>query len=172
MRSAAARPWSTPAPDSVLQPRPWPLPAHRDFDAEQDAADVLWATDLRPLPTTAIQWRTPGAAAGFEDLWCLPEEAHWGDFFAEQVPKLQALGWVVAVQPGFAHFSVPVQRWRLVVDPATARSRRARTGRAAGRASAAAVGDAPIRRGRARGCSAWGSRSKVNCSIWRRCWPI
>ena len=112
-------PWSTPAPDSVLQQRPWPAPPHRDFSAEQDAADVLWATALRPLPPTGIQWRTPTAAAGFEDLWCLPEEAHWGDFFAEQVPKLQARGWTVAVQPGFAHLSVPVQRWRLVIDPAT-----------------------------------------------------
>jgi superfamily II DNA or RNA helicase len=111
--------WSTPAPDSVLQPRPWPVPAHRDLGAEQAAADVLWATDLRPLPARYIQWRSPEAAAGIEDLWCLREEAHWADFFADVVPKLQAQGWVINVQPGFAHFSVPVQRWRLVVNPAT-----------------------------------------------------
>jgi superfamily II DNA or RNA helicase len=116
---SSATPWSTPAPGSVLQPRPWPVPPHRDLGAEQQAADQLFATALRPLPTRSIQWRTPEAAAGFDDLWCLPEEAHYGDFFAEVVPRLQAQGWAIAVRPGFAHFSVPVQRWRLVVDPAT-----------------------------------------------------
>ena len=112
-------PWSTPAPTSVLQPRPWPVPPHRDLGAEQQAADQLFSTALRPLPPRSIQWRTPEAAAGFHDLWCLPEEAHYADFFAEVVPRLQAQGWAIAVQPGFAHFSVPVQRWRLVLDPAT-----------------------------------------------------
>jgi superfamily II DNA or RNA helicase len=112
-------PWSTPAPSSVLQPRPWPVPPHRDLGAEQQAADQLFATALRPLPSRSIQWRTPDAAAGFDNLWSLPEEAHYADFFAEVVPKLQAQGWTIAVQPGFAHFSVPVQRWRLVLDPAT-----------------------------------------------------
>ena len=114
-----ATPWATPAPSSVLQARPWPIPPHRDMGAEQQAADQLFATALRPLPARSIQWRTPEAAAGHEDLWCLPEEAHYADFFAEVVPKLQARGWTIAVQPGFAHFSVPVQRWRLVLDPAT-----------------------------------------------------
>ena len=46
----AGAPWSTPAPTSVLQPRPWPVPPHRDLGAEQAAADTLWATALRPLP--------------------------------------------------------------------------------------------------------------------------
>ena len=112
-------PWATPAPTSVLQPRPWPVPPHRDLGAEQQAADQLFATHLRPLPPRSIQWRTPEAGAGFDNLWCLPEEAHYADFFAEVVPKLQARGWTIAVQPGFAHFSVQVQRWRLVLDPAT-----------------------------------------------------
>ncbi len=116
---ASGAPWATPAPTSVLQPRPWPVPPHRDLGAEQQAADQLFATELRPLPARSIQWRTPEAAAGFDNLWCLPEEAHYADFFAEGVPKLQARGWTIAVQPGFAHFSVPVQRWRLVLDPAS-----------------------------------------------------
>jgi superfamily II DNA or RNA helicase len=111
--------WATPAPTSVLQPRPWPVPAHRDLGAEQAAADVLWATALRPLPAGAIQWRSPEAAAGHDDLWCLPEEAHWSDFFADAVPRLQAQGWGIAVLPGFAHLSVPVQAWRLRLDPAS-----------------------------------------------------
>jgi superfamily II DNA or RNA helicase len=111
------RQWATPAPTSVLQPRPWPVPAHRDLAAEQTAADGLWATSLRPLPPSAVQWRSPEAAVGHDDLWCLPEEAQWPDFFAEVVPRLQAQGWTVAVQPGFAHLSVPVQAWRLRLDP-------------------------------------------------------
>ena len=111
--------WVTPAPTSVLQPRPWPVPAHRDLGAEQAAADTLWATALRPLPAASIQWRSPEAAADHHDLWCLPEEAHWSDFFADAVPRLQAQGWAIAVLPGFAHLSVPVQAWRLRLDPAT-----------------------------------------------------
>ena len=114
-------PWSTPAPRSVLHTRPWPVPAHRDLEAEALAGDQLWATALRPLPAPALQWRTPAAAAAAdgEALWALPEEAQYADFWAEQVPRLQALGWAIVVQPGFAHYSVPVQRWRLIVDPAS-----------------------------------------------------
>ena len=114
-----ALPWATPAPTSVLQPRPWPVPPHRELGAEQAAADTLWATALRPLPTSALQWRSPELAAGHVDLWCLPEEAHWADFFAERVPQLQAHGWVIAVLPGFAHLSVPVHAWRIRLDPAS-----------------------------------------------------
>ena len=35
------------------------------------------------------------------------------------MPRLQALGWSIVVQPGFAHQSVTVDRWRLVIDRAT-----------------------------------------------------
>jgi superfamily II DNA or RNA helicase len=116
-RRPAVAPWSTPAPAGVLHVRPWPVPAGRDLAAEDDARDALWSTDLRPLPPQAVQWRSPEAAAGREDLWSLPEESHYADFWAEEVPRLQAAGWQVLVEPGFAHFSVPVERWRLVFDP-------------------------------------------------------
>ena len=110
--------WRQVAPALRDAPLPWPAPPHRDAQAETRAQDELWTTPLRPLPARALQWRTPAAAAGLEDLWTLPEEGQWSDFFAEQLPRLQAAGWQVVVMPGFAHFSVPVQRWRLLIDAA------------------------------------------------------
>jgi hypothetical protein len=116
-RSATGTPWATPAPTTVLNTTPWPVPPHRDLAAEAQARDALFATALRPLPARAVQWRTPQAGAGFDDLWALPEEAACADFWADEVPRLQTLGWQVVVLPGFAHQSVPVQRWRLLIDP-------------------------------------------------------
>ena len=120
--------WETPAPTRVLNTRPKPtvllrgawnerVLMQRNLSAEADASDALWASGLRPLPAQALQWRTKEAAHGHEDLWSLPEEARFGDFWAEQVPKLQAQAWAIVVQPGFAHQSVAVDRWRIVVNP-------------------------------------------------------
>jgi SNF2-related domain len=92
---------------------------HRDRAAEADAADALWASGLRPLPSQAFQWRAPEAAEGHEHLWSLAEEAMFSAFWADQVPRLQGLGWLIVVRPGFAHQSLPVDRWRLVVEPHT-----------------------------------------------------
>jgi superfamily II DNA or RNA helicase len=114
---ASGAPWSTPAPATLLNTMPWPPPAHRDAAAEAAARDALWATALRPLPARALQWRAPEAADGFDDLWSLPEEGQWPDFMAEVVPRLQALDWQVVVEPGFAHQVLPVQRWKLKVEP-------------------------------------------------------
>ena len=123
--------WDAPAPTRVLNTRPpstqllrgaWDqrVMMRRDLSAEADAADALWASGLRPLPMSAIQWRNREAGDEHaEPLWSLPNEAQFGDFWAEQVPKLQALGWSIVVQPGFAHLSVPVDRWRVVIDPDT-----------------------------------------------------
>ncbi|MEW6706244.1 MAG: DEAD/DEAH box helicase [Pseudomonadota bacterium] len=122
--------WETPAPQRVLNTRPKPTELLRgawservlllrDLAAESDARDALWASGLRPLPPEALQWRRPEAAEGHEPLWSLAEEPHFGDFWAEQVPRLQAAGWQIVVRPGFAHQSVPVDKWRLVIDPAT-----------------------------------------------------
>lgn len=121
--------WDTPAPTRVLNTRPKPTELLRgawservlllrDLAAEADARDALWASGLRPLPGEALQWRRPEAADGHESLWSLAEESHFGDFWAEQVPRLQAAGWQIVVRPGFAHESVPVQKWRLVIDAA------------------------------------------------------
>ncbi len=126
--------WDTPAPARLLGRRPaatellrgaWDqrVLLQRDLSAEADARDALWGTGLRPLPSTALQWRSAAAAEGHEGLWTLPEEAQFGDFFADQVPRLQARGWQVVVRPGFAHQSVPVAAWRLVIDPDTGAER-------------------------------------------------
>ncbi len=120
--------WETPAPTRVLNTRPKPTELLRgawhervlllrDIAAETDARDALWASGLRPLPGEALQWRRPEAAEGHDSLWSLAEESHFGDFWTEQVPRLQAAGWQIVVRPGFAHESVPVQKWRLVIDP-------------------------------------------------------
>lgn len=122
--------WDTPAPTRVLNTRPKPAELlrgpwgervlmQRDLAAEADARDALFASGLRPLPTQALQWRTREAAEGHDGLWSLPEENQFGDFWAERVPKLQAQGWSIVVRPGFAHQSVPVDAWRLVIDPDT-----------------------------------------------------
>lgn len=121
--------WETPVPSRMLNTRPKPTELLRgawdarvlllrDLAAEADARDALWASGLRPLPAEALQWRRPEAAEGHEALWSLAEESHFGDFWAEQVPRLQAAGWQIVVRPGFAHESVPVQKWRLVIDAA------------------------------------------------------
>ena len=122
--------WETSAPTKVLNSRPpstqllrgaWDqrVTMRRDLAAEADAGDALWASGLRPLSPQAIQWRHREAGQDHAELWSLPHEAQFGDFWAEQVPRFHALGWSVVVQPGFAHLSVPVDRWRLLIDPAT-----------------------------------------------------
>ena len=122
--------WETPAPTRVLNTRPKPTQLlrgawnervllQRDLPAEADARDALAATGLRPLPMRAIQWRDHETGIGHGELWSLAEESQFGDFWAEQVPRLRAAGWSVIVQPGFAHLTVPVERWHLVVDPVT-----------------------------------------------------
>jgi superfamily II DNA or RNA helicase len=87
---------------------------------EGEDTALLTAGGLKPLPAAAVQWRhrrlAQAQAASQGPLWSLAEEAHWGDWWEEQVPVLQAAGWRIAVGPGFAHFSAPVQRWRLSLD--------------------------------------------------------
>jgi superfamily II DNA or RNA helicase len=130
--TAAGLKWETPAPTRPATGRPKPAAQatellrgawndrvllQRNPGAEADASDALWASGLRPLPMDAVQWRSRDAVLGHESLWSLPEEAHFGDYWAEQIPKLQALAWLIVVQPGFAHQSVTVDRWKLVIDP-------------------------------------------------------
>ncbi|MDB5846884.1 MAG: ATP-dependent helicase, partial [Rhodoferax sp.] len=80
---------------------------------------TLRALGLHPVPADAWQWRSADVAQDHVGSWTLAQEAQFGDFWADQVPRLRALGWSVVVRPGFAHHSVPVQAWRLVVSPAT-----------------------------------------------------
>ena len=122
--------WHTPAPTSVLNSRPPAiqelfdtggpvLRMQRNLAAEADAMDRVWDLGLIPVDANKLQWRHRAAAATLGPVWTLAQEAHFGDFWAEQIPKLRAEGWSVVVQPGFAHESVPVQRWKLHIAPDT-----------------------------------------------------
>ncbi|AEK60035.1 DEAD/DEAH box helicase [Collimonas fungivorans] len=125
--------WETAAPTALLNRRP---PSSqtvedeqgrrlllRDLGAEADALDLVWDLGLYPLPADTLQWRTDiaaqDAAQTLDSLWTLVQEDFFGDFWAEQLPGLQAKGWAIVVRPGFAHESVPVDAWRLIVNPAT-----------------------------------------------------
>lgn len=119
--------WIIPAPTSILNRRPASARfledetgrrmLLRDFDAEAEAQDAVWELGLHPLRLETLQWRGAPVADLIGPYWSLVQEAHFGDFWALTVPTLQAKGWSVVVQPGFAHESVPVQRWRMLVAP-------------------------------------------------------
>ncbi|MFT7723492.1 MAG: DEAD/DEAH box helicase [Roseateles sp.] len=83
--------------------------ARRDADAEQ----ALLKLGLVALDPALLQWRGAPLALGGESLWTLLQEDFFGDFHAEQVPALQALGWRVTTEPGFAHHSQAVSGWQL-----------------------------------------------------------
>nr|HRM00640.1 ATP-dependent helicase [Acidovorax sp.] len=129
-RTESGAEWETPAPTSVLTARPAPvqelfdtggpvLHLQRDLAAEADAMDRVWDLGLVPVDPKHLQWRHRAAAATLGPVWTLAQEAHFGDFWAEQIPQLRAEGWSVRVHPGFAHESVPVQRWKLHLAPDT-----------------------------------------------------
>ncbi|WP_291517155.1 DEAD/DEAH box helicase [Acidovorax sp.] len=122
--------WHTPAPTSILNARPAVVQElfdtggpvvrmQRNLAAEADAMDRVWDLGLVPVDATKLQWRHRAAAATLGPVWTLPQEAHFGDFWAEQIPRLRAEGWSVVARPGFAHESVPVQRWKLIIAPDT-----------------------------------------------------
>ncbi|MES2581419.1 MAG: DEAD/DEAH box helicase [Pseudomonadota bacterium] len=122
--------WETPAPTSILNSRPPAVQElfdtggpvvrmQRDLSAEADAMDRVWDMGFVPLAAGSFQWRSREHIPALGSVWTLPQEEFFGDFWADQVPALQALGWAVVVKPGFAHESVPVQRWKLVVSPDT-----------------------------------------------------
>ncbi|WP_394788586.1 DEAD/DEAH box helicase [Rhodoferax sp.] len=122
--------WQIPAPTSILNNRPAAvqelfdtggpvLKMRRDLAAEADAMDLVWDMGFVPLDPTSFQWRSRDHSPLTGPVWTLPQEAFFGDFWADQVPQLQAQGWSVVVKPGFVHESVPVQRWKLVVSPDT-----------------------------------------------------
>ena len=122
--------WQTPAPTSILNARPAPVQdlfdtggpvvrMQRNLGAEADAMDRVWDLGLIPVDAAKLQWRHRAAATTLGPVWTLAQEAHFGDFWAEQIPQLRAEGWSVVVQPGFAHESVPVLRWKLLIAPDT-----------------------------------------------------
>ncbi|WP_211443133.1 DEAD/DEAH box helicase [Collimonas humicola] len=125
--------WETAAPTTLLNRRPASSQTVendkgqrllvRDLGAEADALDLVWDLGLHPLPSDTLQWRNEkaeqDAAVRLASLWTLVQEDFFGDFWAEQLPDLQAKGWSIVVHPGFAHESVPVDAWHLTISPAT-----------------------------------------------------
>ncbi|QRX82735.1 DEAD/DEAH box helicase [Glaciimonas sp. PAMC28666] len=121
--------WETPAPTALINRRPkssqfaendggQPL-LRRDLAAEADALDRVWDAGLYPLPGENLQWRTDKEGEEFNALWTLVQEEFFGDFWADQLPVLQAEGWSVVVHPGFAHESVTVDAWHLTLSTET-----------------------------------------------------
>lgn len=124
------RRFEMPAPSSVLnsrgpatqqvldtQGREWRL--RRDRAGEADALDAVWAAGLQPVPTESLQWRAHDVTRPAGPLWTLVREDFFGDFWADVVPQWQAQGWAIVVRPGFAHETLQVDAWRLVIDPAS-----------------------------------------------------
>ena len=129
-QTAAGDRWHTPAPQSILNGRAAAVEElfdtggpvvrmRRDLMAEADAMDQVWDMGFVPLAEESFQWRSRRHSPALGPVWTLPQEAFFGDFWADQVPALQAQGWSVVVKPGFAHESVPVERWKLVLSPET-----------------------------------------------------
>ncbi|WP_310333164.1 DEAD/DEAH box helicase [Roseateles asaccharophilus] len=83
--------------------------ARRDADAEQ----ILLKQGLIALDPALLQWRGAPLPLGGASLWTLVQEEFFGDFHAEAVPELQAQGWQITTEPGFAHHSQFVSGWQL-----------------------------------------------------------
>ena len=121
-RAAEGLAWETPAPRSLLNSRPaateliGPRRIARDLRAEAEARDQLWNLGLLPLDESLLQWRSPSAALGLDHLWTLVQEEFFGAFWTERVPELQAQGWAIAVQPGFAHRPVQAEGWKVKIE--------------------------------------------------------
>ncbi len=93
----------------------WPSPPSPNAQAAAKAR--LLASGLQPLPADALQWRGGVSPLGQVALWSLLREADFGDYWAEQLPVLQAEGWQIELQPGFAHASLPVSGWQIKLEP-------------------------------------------------------
>ncbi len=123
--------WQTAAPQSLLNSRPPALQAvdgrwlARDRAAEAEACEQLWASGLLPLPAAALQWRdTSVQPAASGPGWTLIQEEQFGAFWLEQVPALQAQGWLVEALPGFAHWPVELEQVQLRIAPLALPQRR------------------------------------------------
>ncbi|MGQ3051589.1 MAG: DEAD/DEAH box helicase, partial [Roseateles sp.] len=85
--------------------------------ADVQAEAALLARGLVPLDTRLLQWRGDPQPLG-ASLWTLVQEEFFGDFHADKVPELLALGWQITTAPGFAHHSRAVSGWQLGLSEA------------------------------------------------------
>ncbi|MBB3214108.1 superfamily II DNA or RNA helicase [Herbaspirillum sp. Sphag1AN] len=120
--------WETPAPVTLMTVAPaasqelqdehgqrWLI--QRDLAAEAAALELILSHGMHALHEGAIQWRGVALSNLPASLWSLVQEEHFSDFWADVVPLLQQQGWRIVVSPGFAHESVNVDAWRLIVSP-------------------------------------------------------
>jgi hypothetical protein len=127
-QAGAGLQWETEAPVSLMDqsaaatqllftPQGRQVVMRRNLHAEVDALEAIQAAGLLPLPADALQWRADDMATLHAQLWSMLLENNFGDFWADRVPELQEQGWSIVVRPGFAHESVPVEAWRVIVSP-------------------------------------------------------
>jgi len=112
------------APRTLLSRPQFEQDFSRDFSAEADARDALWASGLLAFEADLLQWREPAQAPALAGLWTLPQEAFFSAFWLEQVPLLERAGWRVEVAPGFAHYPVPAEGWQVHIERLSAPRRR------------------------------------------------
>ena len=119
---SGAQRWSMPAPrhpDQELDAGYTPAHVRRDLAAETAALELIRDMGMLPLREDALQWRATNPMHDAGPLWTLLQEESFGDFWADDGPRLQQHGWQLVVRPGFAHEAVPVQAWRFVIDAAS-----------------------------------------------------
>ncbi len=86
---------------------------------EPDAPYLAIQMGLVRVPPHALQWRSDELARQARrdgrDWWTLTREDDFADFCAEHVPRLQERGWLIDIQPGFAHHPQDADGWHLSV---------------------------------------------------------
>ena len=97
---------------------PLPRSAHPPDDG--DATTRLRQIGLLPLPAAALQWRgEPLPELAGQTLYSLVREADFSALWADALPALQAEGWTIDIQPGFAHAAQPVAAWHIDLQALT-----------------------------------------------------
>lgn len=100
-------------PRGALGPRGEQVTVAMLAAAHAQTEQALLTRGLVPLDPALLQWRGAPLPLGGASLWTLVQEEFFGDFHVEKVPELQALGWQVTTEPGFAHHSQFVSGWQL-----------------------------------------------------------
>ena len=99
-------------PRGALGPRGEQVTVATLANGDAKAEQALLTRGLIPLDPALLQWRGEPPPLG-ASLWTLVQEEFFGDFLVDKAPELQAQGWQVATEPGFAHHSRAVSGWQL-----------------------------------------------------------
>ncbi|HEY4082213.1 MAG TPA: DEAD/DEAH box helicase [Burkholderiaceae bacterium] len=112
------------APRTLLSRPQFDEEFQRDFAAEADARDALWASGLVAFEADLLQWRSPEEAPALAAPWTLAQEGFFSAFWLEKVPLLKQAGWRVEVAPGFAHYPAIAEGWQCTIERLSAPRRR------------------------------------------------